>query len=210
MHKHTCICTYMHMFICTHVYLFTQIFLCTRVHARVCTHTQKTDLWITEYPKALPRNGVKFKKPSYTQKRLVFFLGGGDSGATDNRKRQKEYNVIFSQGKQSPLLKLPEERILPTSCRPWRYFYPCEWDQSFSSCLEVATAVDVTENSQVFSPELLMQKETQATIRTNIQLPLELPPRWRRDTKFSVSFFEMIKQKTPGNSSNIWPILSLP
>lgn len=209
MHKHTRICTYMHMFICTHVYLFTQIFLCTRVHARVCTHTQKTDLWITEYPKALPRNGVKFKKPSYTQKRLVFF-GGGDSGATDNRKRQKEYNVIFSQGKQSPLLKLPEERILPTSCRPWRYFYPCEWDQSFSSCLEVATTVNATENSQVFSPELLMQKETQATIRTNVQLPLELPPRWRRDTKFSVSFFEMIKQKTPGNSSNIWPILSLP
>lgn len=133
MHKHTRICTYMHMFICTHVYLFTQIFLCTRVHARVCTHTQKTDLWITEYPKALPRNGVKFKKPSYTQKRLGFF-GGGSSGAMDNRKRQKEYNAIFSQGKQSPFLKLPEERILPMWMRsvfqfmPWScYHCGCDW-----------------------------------------------------------------------------------
>lgn len=99
MHKHTRICTYMHMFICTHVYLFTQIFLCTRVHARVCTHTQKTDLWITEYPKALPRNGVKFKKPSYTQKRLVFFWGGTQEPRITGKGRRNIMSFSLKENK---------------------------------------------------------------------------------------------------------------
>lgn len=205
--KNTCICTYMHMFICTHVYLYTQIFLYTRVHACVCTHTQKIGLWITEYPKALPRNGVKFKKPSYTQKRLFW------KGTQEPRRTEKGRRNIMS-------FSLKENKA-----HSWNFlkkeFYPqvADLEDIFThvneislsiSCLEVATTLDVTENSQVFSPELLMQTETQATIRTNAHLPLELPPRWRRDTKFSVSFFEMIKQETPGNSSNIWPILFLP
>lgn len=157
--KNTCICTYMHMFICTHVYLYTQIFLYTRVHACVCTHTQKIGLWITEYPKALPRNEVKFKEPSYTQKRLFW------KGTQEPRRTEKGRRNIMS-------FSLKENKA-----HSWNFlkkeFYPqvADLEDIFThvneislsiSCLEVATTLDETENSQVFSPELLMQTETQA------------------------------------------------
>lgn len=109
---HTCTCSSAHTYICLHKYFYVQG--CMHVYA----HIHRKQIFELQSILKLCQEMESSSRNLPILRKGWFFFWGGDSGATDNRKRQKEYNVIFSQGKQSPLLKLPEERILPTSCQP--------------------------------------------------------------------------------------------
>lgn len=193
MHKHMHLHIHAHVHLQTRIFVYTSIFMYKSACACACTHTQKTGLWITEYPKALPRNRVKFRKPSYTQKRL-FWRGTQEPQITGKGRR----NIM--------LFSLKENKA-----HSWNFlkkeFYP-QVEDIFTHVNEINHALKSLPLWMWLKlPTLLTWAVDAEPPSSQVLICLWSCLQDGGEIPNSVNFFEMIK---PGNSSSVWQILSLP
>lgn len=195
MHKHMHLHIHAHVHLQTRIFVYISIFMYKSACACAC-HTQKTGLWITEYPKALPRNRVKFRKPSYTQKRL-FWMGTQEPQVTGKGRR----NIMSFSLKEN-------------KAHSWNFL-----KKEFYPQVTHVNEINLSIHALKLLPLWMWLKTSNSSHLSCWCRRRHRPPSsqvliylWSclqdgGEIPNSVNFFQMIK---PGNSSSVWQILSLP